>query len=417
MLRKLKNLDVFTKNILVVFAGTTSVNFINFLFQLLIAHKLTPENFAAFNSLVALFILVSFAFGTIQTVIAKYAAEFSASGNIDKVKFFFSDLLKKTCVIVFITQIASLVFFPRLFTALKINSPLTCVIFSVIFSTMWFLPVFLGFIQGFELFKKQSLVTIVGGLLKLILGFALVTLGFNVAGAMIALLTSQIICFILFLIFLKKFLVFKALAIDINYKEMFIFSLPVLVCTFGYSILIGSDMIFVKYFFSPQDSGIYSLAQMVGKVFLFLPSAITIAMFPRINNLNTNKMDTLGTLKKSIIYMVALCGSAFICYFIAPIFFFKILTGKVNTESILLGKFFSFSMTFYSLVAVVIYYFFSLKDFRFMKYLIMFTFTQTLGIIFFHTSLLMVQFILCACSFMFFLILLGLLRKKRLNNS
>ncbi|MDD5431387.1 MAG: oligosaccharide flippase family protein [Candidatus Omnitrophica bacterium] len=412
MLRRFNKLDVFTRNILVVFAGTTSVNFINFLFQLLIAHKLTPENFAAFNSLVALFIIISFAFGTIQTVIAKYAAEFSAAGSLNKVKFFYSDLLKKTSVIVLVTQVITLIFFPRLFTALKINSPLTCVAFSVIFSTMWFLPVFLGFIQGFELFKEQSVVTIIGGLLKLVLGFALVSLGFNVAGAMIALLISQIICFIIFFFFLKEFLIFKADHLDINYKEMFIFSLPVLVCTFSYSILIGSDMILVKYFFSPQDSGTYSLAQMVGKVFLFLPSAITIAMFPRINKLNAQKMDTLRTLKKSIFYMSVLCGFAFVCYFMAPSFFFKILTGKVNSESILLGKLFSFSMTLYSLVMVMMCYFFSLKDFRFMKYLVMLTFLQTFGIIFFHANLLMVQFILCASSFMLFLILLLLLRKK-----
>ena len=74
----LKNIDKFGKNIILVFAGTSLVNLLNLIYQLLVAHKLSAAGFAAFNSLLSLFMILATPLSTLQLAIAKYSAEFSS---------------------------------------------------------------------------------------------------------------------------------------------------------------------------------------------------------------------------------------------------------------------------------------------------------------------------------------------------
>ena len=167
-------------------------------------------------------------------------------------------------------------------------------------------------------------------------------------------------------------------------------------------LLVNFDMILVKYFFTPLESGFYSLAQMVGKIFLFLPIAISMVMFPRTSAQKAKNMDTFSTLKKSLFYAFGLCIMACSFYNIFPSFVLKILTGKVYPESVLLGRLFSASMTFFTLSYILMLYFLSLKEFHFIKYLVFFTILQNLAIFIFHRSLLGVQIILCFNSMLLF---------------
>lgn len=171
-------------------------------------------------------------------------------------------------------------------------------------------------------------------------------------------------------------------------------------------------MVLVKYFFSPEASGVYSLAQMVGKIFLFLPGAISVVMFPHASGLNATNSDTRSVLKKSLLYAFYLCLCAVFFYNIFPEFTLKLLTGKALPESILLGRLFSISMTFFALCFVLINYFLSLKYLSFIKYLVISVALQFTGILIFHNSLLQVQLVLCVNSFLLFIFLLSRLRIK-----
>lgn len=174
------------------------------------------------------------------------------------------------------------------------------------------------------------------------------------------------------------------------------------------------DMILVKYFFTPEDSGIYSLAQMIGKICLFLPGAISIVMFPRTSHLNAKNQDTSSTLKKSLLYAGLLCLCAILIYNLLPGFILKILTGKSSLESIALGRLFSVSMSFFALLFILTTYFISVKDLRFIKYLVLFTVLQFLAIITLHGKLIQIQSILCINSaLLFFIHLILAFRNKK----
>jgi len=413
MIEKLKSLDTFSKNIIIVFAGTSLLNFFNLLYQLLIAHKLSPSDFAEFNALLSLFTIISSSLGTIQLAVAKYSAEFNARGQVAKVKFLLSDLFKKTSVLAILTFLVFWLSSGFITKVLKIPSLNSGYILACLLALCWPTPVLAGAVQGLELFGWLTLASVISGALKLVLAFIAILSGYAISGALGALLASSLIFIAIFYLPLRKFISLSVQKEEIDYKQVVNYLFPVAISTFCYMSLVSMDMILVKYFFKPQDSGIYSLAQMVGKIFLFLPVAISIVMFPRSSGQNAKNLDTFSILKRSLYYASILCIIASLIYNIFPGFIMKVLTGKIFSESVMLGRLFSVSMIFFALLFVLITYFLSIKDLRFIKYLVLFTILEFLAIVLFHSNLIQIQLILSINAISLFIIHLGLAYRKK----
>lgn len=408
---KFKSIDAFTKNIAVVFVGTSLTNFCNLLYQLLIAHKFPASDFAAFNSLLSIFMLVSAPLGTLQIAVVKYCSEFNARGQIQKLKFLLSDLFRKTLILAVATAIIFWAISPHILTSLKISSVSSGYILALLLALMWLSPVLSGGIQGLEFFAWFAASSVVSGALKLGLAFIFIIFGYNIAGVLGALLISTLISLIIFYFPLRPFISLKIVEPKINYRDMLTYLLPVAISYFCFVALVNMDMILVKHYFLPEDAGLYSLAQMVGKIFLFLPAAISMVMLPRTSGLNAKNENTLSTLKKSLFYALGLCLITILFYNFFPAFVLRVLTGKAYPASILLGRIFSISMSFFAPLLILIYYFLSIKDLRFITYLVFLTLLQFLGIILFHQSLIGVQLILCINAILLFLIHLQLVYK------
>lgn len=402
MLDKIRKADGFTKNILIVFLGTGVFNFLNLLYQLLIAHNLRAADFAAFNSLLSIFVIMSAPLLTLETAVTKYTARFTSRNEGEKVSFLLSDLTKKALILFVVTFVLFLAFSPFIARMLKIESFSSGYILGALVAFIWLAPIFSGGIQGLEYFRWYSWRAVISGVLKLTAAFVFLTLGFGVNGALGALLFSVIVNLAVGYIPLRNFLRLKIKRTYINYREILLFLFPVALSNFCYCILISSDMIFVKYYFSIEDAGVYSLAQMVGKIFLFLPGAISIVMFPKVSGMEAKNMDSGAVLRRSILYVSGLCIVALVCYNIFPGLILKILTGKPYPESMLLGRLFGVSMSFLALIYIQVLYFLSKKDLRFLKYLVFSTLLQILAILFFHQSLVGIQLILCFNSFILF---------------
>ncbi len=412
MVKYIKRIDTFGKNIILVFLGTSLVNVFNLLYQLLIAHRMSSVDFAGFNSLLAIFTLISAPLTTLQIAVAKYTAEFNAQNQIKRIQALLSNLIRKMLPLAIITFIVFYFLSFYIMDKLKISSVSAGYILALLLASSWITPVLTGALQGLELFKWLVSQSLISGALKLVFVFIFISLGFNIAGALSAFLIASLIGIIISFFPLKNFLSFKLIEDSINFKDFFSYLVPVAVSFSCFIALVNFDMVLVKYLFSPLQAGFYSLAQMVGKIFLFLPGAISIVMFPKAAGLKAKNMDTDPTLRRSLLYACSLCIIANLVYNLFPFFTLKILTGKAFAESVILGRLFGISMSFFTLLLILINYFLSIKDLRFMKYLISFTLLQFLAIILFHKTLVQVQLILCVNAVLLFLAHLLLARKR-----
>lgn len=408
MIRHLRRIDSFGRNIIVVFLGASASNVINLLYQLLIAHRLSPENFAAFNTLTAIIVLVASPLGTFQTVIAKYVSEFNILGETEKLQALIAEVLARLCIAAVLTLIVFyFVSFPLL-TKLKISSGSIGQMLALILALSWLIPLFSGSLQGLESFKWLTGIGILTGLAKLAVAAVLLYLGYGIGGAIGAFMLSNLLVVLVPIWPLRKLLSAKTSSSGVDFKKIFTYVFPVALGLFCFMALVNIDMILVRYFFSSSDSGRYSIAQMVGKIFLFLPGAISVVMFPKTSGLNARNMDTSSILKRSLFYALFLCMAAVVFYNLFPALVLTILTGKVLPQAIALGRLFSISMTLFTLVFILITYFLSVHDLRFLKYLFVFTILQIVGISLFHASLFSVQYILCINAVILLLIHLKL---------
>jgi len=412
MLKYIKRIDTFGKNIILVFLGTSLVNVFNLLYQLLIAHRMSSVDFAGFNSLLAIFMLISSPLTTLQIAVAKYSAEFNAQNQIKKIQALLSNLIRKILPLAIITFVIFYFLCFYIMDKLKISSVSAGYILALLLASSWITPVLTGALQGLELFKWLVSLSMIGGALKLAFAFIFISLGFNIAGALSAFLIASLIGIIISFFPLKNFLSFKLIEDSINFKDFFSYLAPVGLSFFCFIALVNFDMVLVKYLFSPLQAGFYSLAQMLGKIFLFLPGAISIVMFPKAAGLKAKNMNTDSTLRRSLLYACSLCIIANLVYNLFPNFALKVLTGKVFAESVMLGRLFGISMSFFALLLILITYFLSIKDMRFIKYLILSALLQPLVIILLHKTLIHVQFILCVNSVLLFLTHLLLVRKR-----
>ncbi len=408
MLKKPRFIDGFARNILIVLAGTSLVNVVNLLYQLLIAHKLSAPAFAEFNALLAVLTIISSPLSTVQLAITKFASGCNARGECRGVSFLLNDLSRKACILALAAFAVFFLAAPHLQNFFKIESYTTTGMFACAMATAWFLPVAVGGLQGLELFGWLSSLSITGALIKLALAYVFLTAGYAAAGAFGAVAAANMVVIVFSYLPLRRFMDVQPGKGGISYREIFLYTIPVAVGHLCFAVLVASDMVLVRYFFPSDESGMYSLAQMLGKIFLFLPGAVSMVLFPRASGLKAQARETIGILKRSLVYVAGMCAAAVIVYNVFPGFVLTLLTGKVYPESVVLGRLFAVSMTFFTLVYVMMSYFLSIGDTRFMKYFIAAAIVQVSLIFAFHDTLFQVQGVMCAVAAALFAVLCSL---------
>ncbi len=397
----MKNLDSFGKNLLVVFAGTSFLNALNLVFQLLIAHQLSPAAFAAFNALIALFMLVSGPLTTFQSALAKAVARARARGRDDVMRHTAGFFLTVTALLGVATGVAGTFLLPAFLAKLRIPLHPYAELMALLLASTWVTPVVMGLLQGREMFAWMTGVSALGGILKL--GLAAVFLWWGLAGegAMAALVIATFAGVAVGAMPLRNKVAFNwrseqewVPARNEALRDM----APILLAMLCFNVFISVDMMAVKYYFTPERAGDYALAQMVGKIFLFLPGAISIVMFPKTAGESAIKCDPRCTLFRSLKYAAMLCGCAVVVYNIVPEPMLRLLTGKATASSILLGRFFSVSLSLYALSYIVIMYFLSVGSRGFLAFAAAAALLQITGFALFHAHLVQIQAVMCTTA-------------------
>jgi len=406
----IKKIDSFSKDVLVLFFGVTVFNVLSLVYQLICAHKLSAVDFSGFNTLLSLFLILTAPLLTLQIVIAKYCAESDACGDTLKVRLVLRDLVYKSLWIaagLFI--VFCLVSTPLLLT-FKISEVYAGYVLAALFSSYCLFILYLAATQALNLFFWQSGAYILGGILKVILAFVLISLGLGISGSLAAMLLSNLLIIAILFIPIRRIISVgvsrderkagssQAFNGNDSYSNMLRCLPQVATSYFMFSLLACSDMVLVRYFFSPADSGTYSLAQLLGKIFLFLPVAIGTVLLPKASGLNIKDEESITILTKSMILAAVLCATAALFFNFFPSFVLKVICGRSAPGLIKLGRLFSFSMSNFALVYLIMLYFISGNDFRFIKYLVLSAVLQLLFIFAFHGNLFVVQFILCINS-------------------
>jgi len=402
--------DSFLKNNLIVFSSSSLINFMNFVYQIFMVRSLTVADYGVLNSLLSVFMIISIPVASGTTMVAKFTSGYAATGERDRADAFIRKVFKHVFfgsaafIVLYFIYGLHMKYFLRLDSALPIY-----LIGGLLFFTN-LSTVSLGSLQGLESFVWYSAANVTGTFLKLGLAVLFIGLGWGVAGAIGAILFSQLAAFIVNIIPLRRDLMFKAKtpAPELHLKEKYKYIIPVFVSYAAFAIFTNIDIVLVKHFFQPAEAGAYSVAQIIGKITLFLPIAIATVLLPRASGLHAQNKEHRMVLEKSLIFTGLLCGLVILVYNLFPEPILRIFTGKVSAEIILLGRMFSVAMAFLSLSYVLLSYQLSINRFGFIKWMAMFSVLYIIAISIFHKSLSYVLYIMIVNAVILFFINLKL---------
>lgn len=393
---------------IIVFFGTILTGVFNLFYHLVSVRLLTPEDYGTFNALVSFIMFTSVAISPLGMTLTRFFTEYIAKKDFAKLLFVFRKLVKQLFIAACLITGLFLVISPFLADFFKTQSLYIFICGGVIVVSL-FSPLLTSLFQSFQKFMIYSFIGIVSSFGKLILGAGLMFLGCKVLGGLSGYLAETIFMTLFALIFISG--IFKKEIGSINIKTLPVVSLvpiykyffPVAVIMLSFTCLTTIDVVLVKHFFSPLDAGYYSIAQIVGKIALFLPSALAVVIFPKSTKAHVTNGSSIRLLYKSL-FLAGICCFAFtILSFLFPDLLLRILTGKFNPISGELVSLFALSMSFYALAWIVVTYLLAIHNLKIVLPLLAIAILEGIAIYTWHSTLKMVLYFLLVFSIVSFI--------------
>ena len=392
MIRLLQKWNLFSDDLLkhasVMFLVSIIAGACNYIYQLYMGRALGPEEYGVFGSLFAIFYIISVLTATIQTSVARFVSKFIGEGAKEKIHYFMQGLLKR----MFFLGIVMFLFFvfisSWLSSFLKIDPVMPVIILGSIFLFSTLLPVNLGALQGLQKFIPLGFNTVLNFSSKLVFGIVLVVIGFGVNGALGAVVIGSAVALIASFIPLRSFFSkVDSKNSDFKFSELYRYSLPTMIAMFCFAVPANVDVIIAKHFFAAHTAGLYTAASVLGKIILFIPGAIVVAMFPKVSKMYAEKRDTGHLLNLSLLYTGLVSGVMAVGYWFFPVLVVKIPYGSAYVEVAPVVQLYGVAMFFFSLTIVLMRYSLAIHDISYVYLFAFFTLLEIGLLTIFHASM------------------------------
>ncbi len=332
--------------------GLLLFNLFNYAFQIVVARKLGPSLYGEFGAIISVLYLFSIIGEIINTFVVKFASKLKSEKRFSEMKGFFVDILKKVMFGYLVILISLAILSPIIAGFLKLNSILPVILLLIYLVNVAPLLINRGFMQAFLKFNSYSLSIVIEAFFKFLLAVVVLYIGFKVNGVLIAIIFSGLLTVILSFIPIRQLFLYKTKKFDSKIvitksKNMFIVLAAI---TAIYSI----DIFLAKHFLAPTDAGLYMALSLLGKSVFFGSFAVVKAMFPKLSELDLHEKRILALKAFSIISAGIIL--VLVAFFVAP----EQIVGLFFGESYLgMAKYlfeFSFAMSLFSIVFLIIHY-------------------------------------------------------------
>jgi O-antigen/teichoic acid export membrane protein len=392
--KKIKNSELAMGSLILIFLFNIG-NLFSYFFQFFMARMLGPADYGVFAFLLSIVYIFTIPTSSIQTIISKYTTKLNTKKEFGKLKgllyFSIKKLLKISIITFFIYFIVlSVGFF--VFYSLKGRFPEVSfwlfVITGLVIFNSFISPVGLGILQGMKKFFALGLNAVISNGLKFTLALLLVYFNFRVFGALLGIIFGSFIAFVFILPFIKEITNTKTKETKIHLfsEEAGPTFFSMLFIVLIYSI----DVIFAKFFFSPETAGQYAGLSMIGKIILFGAISIANAMFPISSEKFLKKnSETQKLIRKTFGTLLLLCLFAIILFLLFPKMVISLLFGEAYLPLSNLLGYVAISFSFISFTNLMVLYRISTDRFKIKHavYLFFLFLTQMLLMFFFRTSI------------------------------
>ncbi len=322
--------DTLIKDSTILFIATMSANVSYYIFHIFMSRELGPNGYGILNALLTLLLVIGIPLNTTQTIIAKYVSMFYARSEYRKITYLIKAFAFRFLILgiigFFIFSLAS----GWISSFFHIGSLVPVILLGVTLFISLYLPLGLGVLQGLGRFYSFGMGIFLQAFLRLLFGVTLALMSLGVNGAMsgvaLAALVTLIVIFSFFIRSSHGYSMHaypqkrgrehkEAIGLHLQQKDIQDFFGAALITLVCFGIITNIDILVVKHFFSGIQAGYYSAASMVGRGLIFLCTAISMAMFPKISACVSLKQKPHGLLLKSLaLAVLSLAAGIAICW-------------------------------------------------------------------------------------------------------
>ncbi|HYM65187.1 MAG TPA: oligosaccharide flippase family protein [Candidatus Sulfotelmatobacter sp.] len=372
-----------------IFLGSFSANILAFFLNLFFARSLSYSDYAIFASLLSVITLASIPSGSINAIVVKFATNYFAKEENDKLKnlylLFFKFILGLSIGVFLLFCILSFL----IKDYLHIDNIWYVVVTGLTVSVFYLNTLNTAFLQSLLKFKFISVMSVFGGIIKLIIGIVLVLLGFRAFAGIWSIFFMMIGMFLIAFFPLSRILSSKVKSenINLNKNQIFSYALPTFITVLFLTSFTSTDVILVKHFFNPHLAGFYAGLSLLGKVIFYFTLPIPMVMFPLLVKRHASGIGFNRIFYLALILVLIPSAGITMFYFIRPNFVINLFLG--GRDYLYVAKYlglFGLYLTIFSMVNVCVNFFLSLNKTKVLFPVFIAAVLQIVLIYFFHTD-------------------------------
>lgn len=330
LFKRLKQSD-FLRHNAVFFFGSVGVGVLNYLYYPILARMMEPASFGEVQTIVSLFLQLTVFMQVLNMVVVNIVVNYKKPDEVNRTIF---ELEKLAVLIASCLVLASVFLGPWLKNALQFQSEAPFIALALAILVSMPLTFRSGFVRAKHRFGATSLSQAIGAGGKIILSAALVAIGLSTLGATLGIIGAQLLA-LAYIGVVAARLGFKR-PDDARYfrkvnfaaiKQELPFSGAVLVSSLSVMLLMSIDMLAIKYYFPPEEAGLYAGVTSVARAIFFFTTSIAFVLLPHVKLTNTASQNRQLLVKSAgLLFLVGGVGLAI--FTLLPNEIIKILMGQ-----------------------------------------------------------------------------------------
>jgi O-antigen/teichoic acid export membrane protein len=332
--------------------GMMIVSASNFGYNVAMARMLGPAAFGHVSAVATLLMLFSALTLSFQLVCAKFIAQNkSPRARRSAFRGFMTRAWLVGALVGVLLAAASI----PISHILKLPTPALILILSIGIAFSIPMGVKRGGLQGLTWFVPLSRNFIIESATKLSIALVLVTLGYGVYGAVGAISASVIAAYLNARVRFKGADSDTAELCPVRFRSSLNEGRQAIVFFIGQVVINNIDILLVKYFFAPEDAGLYAAVALFGRLLYFACWSIISAMFP-VSAAAPKDEHPMAVLKAPLLLVTGICTTFILAVKLLPEFVVAFILGNRFAHADELLPLYALATAIYALSVVLIAY-------------------------------------------------------------
>lgn len=402
-----KDLALFVRGGILLTISNILVGIFGYLFQIAVGRLLTPEEFALFSSIIALYMLLGSPLVFVNMLVVRKISVLRALGQLSGLRNLYSHIQKYLFLFSIISIVIAFEAQDFLGIYIKNVAKSEVLLLGLLFSINLFFAINNSFLQGLQFFGLQSATHILFSVGKLIFGVTFIVAGLSVFGGILGVTVATAFSVFLGWLFLKSVIKegqIESISGGASPKGFNSGGLSILVMSIAFALLTQFDMILVNWLYTPEQAGMYAAASVLGKAVLYIPSGLVIALFPMVVEGAVGQKSTLHILRLALATTFFICGILAIIYFHFGGMLIALVYGSAYMGAGDLLRWYGMAMLPLALIIVLEHYLIAHGRALFSWIFLMISPLQAIAVYFWHDQLMNVVISIACCGIILLII-------------